>query len=138
MKSILTILFMLVPALAPAADTGKDMGAACAERAKAWFKEVHGDGRKTLKDGRAVKVGYEAHYNGKRKQCLVRETSDTPAQGKRPAVSNVTVREIDTKDRYSVASLVRVGGKMKYCVVERKKCQSEQDWEKLAAPLMKE
>lgn len=138
MKSILTMLFLVFPVAALAADAGKDMGAACTDRAKAWFKEVHGDGRKALKDGRAGNVGYEARYNGKRKQCLVRETSDMPAQGKRPAVSNVTVREVDTTKANSVASLVRIGGQMKYCVVERRKCASEQEWEKLVAPLMKE
>ena len=138
MKKATLMLMLCIPAVGFAADPGKDAPAACATQAKAWFKEANGDGKKTLKEGRTVEVSHEAHYNAKRKQCLVRAVSDTPAHGQSPALSNITVREIDSKEKKSLASLVRVGGTMKYCVVEGKKCSAEQDWEKLAAPLMKE
>jgi len=137
-KKATLMLMLCIPAVGFAADPGKDAPAACAAQAKAWFKDAYGDGKKALKNGRTVQASYVAHYNVRRKQCLVRVTSDTPAQDKSPAVSNVSVREIDTKERKSLVSIVRVGGAMKYCVVEGKKCSAEQDWEKLAAPLMKE
>jgi hypothetical protein len=138
MKPILTMIGLLVPVAALAADAGKDTDAACADRARAWFEQTHGDGKKAPKDGRTVTVGYEARYHQKLKQCLVRVTTEMPASGKRPAVSNVTVREVGTKGSAWLASLTRVGGQVKHCVVEGRKCTSEREWETLAAPLMKE
>jgi hypothetical protein len=133
-KSLLAAALLVSLPVQAADATAKS----CEAKSKAWFKATHGDGKKTLKEGRTVQVSHEAHYNAKRKQCLVRAVSDTPAQGTSPALSNITVREIDSIEKKSLASLLRVGGQMKYCVVEGKKCQTTQEWETASAPLMKE
>lgn len=138
MNALIHSLLAAALLLASHAQAADGAAKSCEAKAKSWFKATHGDGKKTLKEGRTVQVSHEAHYNVKRKQCLVRAVSDTPAQGTSPALSNITVREMDSKERKSLASLVRIGGQMKYCVVEGKKCQTEQEWEKLTTPLMKE
>ena len=114
-----------------------DPAADCAKTAAAWFKAAYVEGSKTLDDGRVIKAAYQAHYNAKRKQCLLRLTADTAAKDKRPAVANVSVHLMGDK-KAMLASVVQVRDKLSYCVVEGKKCQSVQEWDTLTVPWMKE
>jgi hypothetical protein len=126
------------PPAAPAPPAAKaDPAAECAKAAAAWFKGAYGEGSKTLDDGRVTQASHQAHYNAKRKQCLLRLTADTAAKDKRPAVANVSVHLMGDK-KAMLAAVVRVRDKMTYCVVEGKKCQSAQEWDELTAPWMKE
>lgn len=126
------------PPAAPAPPAAKaDPAAECTTAAAAWFKGAYGEGSKTLDDGRVVKAAYQAHYNAKRKQCLLRLTADTAAKDKRPAVANASVHVMGDK-KAMLASVVRVRDKMTYCVVEGKKCQSAQEWDTLTVPWTKE
>ena len=123
------------PPAAPA--TKADPAAECGKTAAGWFKAAYGEGSKALADGRTIKASHQAHYNSKRKQCLVRLSADTAAQDPRPAIGNVSVHVMSDKP-VMIASIVHVRDKLTYCVVEGKKCQSVQEWEATAAPLMKE
>lgn len=67
-----------------------------------------------------------------RAQCV-----DPAAKDRRPAVANVSVWAMGNKAAM-IASAVHVRDKLTYCVVEVKKCQTAQEWEAAAAPLMKE
>jgi hypothetical protein len=136
MKSLLiaAALLLSLPIHAAAAET---TAKACEAKAKAWFAGTHGTGTKTFEDGRTSKTTYQARYNAKRKQCLVRLTTDTAAKDPRPAVANVSVRALGDKNAM-LASVVHVRGKLTYCVVEGKKCQTLQEWDALTAPLMTE
>lgn len=136
MKSMLIAAALLVslPIHAAAAETAAK---ACEAKAKAWFAGTYGTGTKTHEDGRTTKASYQARYNTKRKQCLVRLTADAAAKDPRPAVANVSVQALGDKNAM-LASVVHVRGKLTYCVVEGKKCQTLQEWDALTAPWMTE
>jgi hypothetical protein len=108
MKSLLiaAALLLSLPIHAAAAET---TAKACEAKAKAWFAGTHGTGTKTFEDGRTSKTSYQARYNAKRKQCLVRLTTDTAAKDPRPAVANVSVRALGDKNAM-LASVVHVRG----------------------------
>lgn len=138
MKSVLiaTALLLSLPIHAAAAETSAK---ACEAKAKTWFAGTYGTGTKTFEDGRTSKTSYQAHYNAKRKQCLVRLIADTAAKDPRPAVANVSLRALgDKNENAMLASVVHVRDKLTYCVVEGKKCQTLQEWDALTAPLMTE
>jgi hypothetical protein len=124
-----------VPAAQSAARP--DLAAECSKTAAAWFKGAYGEGNKTLSDGRTTRASQQAYYNAERKQCVARLTADTSAQDNRAAITAVSVYAMGDKSEV-LASVVRVGDRLAYCVVEDKTCQTAQEWESLAAPLMKE
>lgn len=112
--------------------------AECDKAAKAWFAKAYANGKQALKSGRTVQASYRAHYNAGRKQCLARVENDTPAQGKSPAVANISIHDVGADNQKILASLIRVREKTPHCVVEDKKCQSAEEWDKLAAPMMQQ
>lgn len=121
----------------PNAAATPDFAAECTRTAAAWFKGAYGEGSKTLDDGRVTKATHQAHYNAKRKQCLARLTADTAAKDPRPAIATASVWAMGAKPSV-IASLVHVRDKLTHCTVDGKKCQSKQEWEAAAGPLMKE
>jgi hypothetical protein len=125
------------PPPAPKAAATPDFAAECTKTAAAWFKGAYGEGTKTLDDGRVTQASHQAHYNTQRKQCLARLTADTAAKDERPAIATVSVWATGAKPSV-IASVVLVRDKLTHCTVEGKKCQSKQEWEAAAGPLMKE
>jgi hypothetical protein len=125
------------PPPAPKAAATPDFAAECTTTAAAWFKGAYGEGTKTLDDGRVTQASHQAHYNTQRKQCLARLTADTAAKDERPAIATVSVWTTGAKPSV-IASVVLVRDKLTHCTVEGKKCQSKQEWEAAAGPLMKE
>jgi hypothetical protein len=125
------------PPPAPKAAAAPDPAAECTKTAAAWFKGAYGEGSKPLDDGRVTQASHQAHYNTQRKQCLARLTADTAAKDERPAVATVSVWATGAKPSV-IASVVLVRDKLTHCTVEGKKCQSKQEWEAAAGPLMKE
>jgi hypothetical protein len=124
-----------VPAAQSAAQP--DLAAECSKTAAAWFRGAYGEGSKTLEDGRVTQASHQAHYNTERRQCLVRLSADTSAQGDRAAISIVSVHAVGDES-VMPGSVVHVGDKLTHCVLEGKTCHSAQEWESLAAPLLRE
>lgn len=136
---IMLIAAALVVTLTIHATAAETSAKTCEATAVSWFKSAHGDGKRVLKNGRTVQTSKkEAHYNAKRKQCLVRTVSDTPAKGDSPELYNTSIFALEAKETKILGSFVRVGGQVKHCLVDGKKCQTEQEWDVATAPLMKE
>ena len=112
--------------------------AECDAAAKVWFSSNYADGKKVLKSGRSVGASHQVHFNAKRKLCLVRVESNIPAHDKSPALANVAIHNLNAPNQKIIASLIRVRDKATHCVVEGKKCQSAEEWNKLTAPLMQD
>ncbi len=135
----LIIFILSLVAVSAQAQPAKGAGgeAACATQAKAWFQKEHGTESKAFEDGRARKSAYRSHYSAKLKQCLVLdEMTVTRANG----TTALSGRSLFTLEGDRRASLGRVVGPQKplTCEMQGKRCESVEEWDKLAAVLMKE
>lgn len=125
-------------ALAFPAQAEPSNQAECQKRADTWFASAYDKGSKKLKSGRSVKASLRAHFNGKLQRCMIRGESASPASGKDPANTIVSLYDGDPKYAPPIASLVKVGGKLTHCDVRGKRCDTAEEWEAQVAPLMKE
>jgi hypothetical protein len=137
MKRIL--IFILFLCASSVAMTGCDQeNAALQERCKnegeAYFKAVFGDRVFDNKD-RAGSISYRTHFNKKRGQCyIVLDENGYERRADKLYEKKILLTPVDRKQHAFFYNI----GKSTICDVAGQACRSEDEWDRLVKPYMKE
>jgi hypothetical protein len=139
MRSLSLVFLLLTSALAVGqpSTTPIRSQAACTNVAEVRVADAYGEGITTLKNGRTARATYRAHYNADSEQCLIRIETTIAAAGDSPEIVKVTLYEGDPKANKTRGALFRLGDKVTQCTVGDALCASVEEWELLAAPLLR-
>lgn len=136
-KLVVAALLWLPVAQAQAQGAkGPDSEAACAAQAKAWFAKAHPQAQKQVKDLTRT-ASYKARYSVARKQCLVLEDVSVSRAGSKGAARVGRQLFTFSGERRSVLGRL-VGPDPLTCEMQGKACSNMEEWDKLAAALMKQ
>jgi len=108
----------------------------CAKQAAERFEKQWGTGVFSHTDGRQTTTNYEHHYNSRLHKCIYLEIRDTSQGGKAPLriLNLLDLHENRAIGRYSKIE----GDKFAVCLVQDRRCASEEEWRDLIKPFMED
>src|ERR1700730_11327696 len=79
---------------------------------------------------------YENHYNSRLNKCIYLEISNTYTRGKAPFRA---MRLFDLNENREIATYSKIeGDAFVYCLVQGKRCRTEDEWRTLIKPFMED
>ena len=123
-------------ALLQTANEKSELSEKCGKQAAEWFEKERGTGVFTHADGRQTTGNYEHHYNSRLHKCIYLEIRDTSQGGKAPLriLNLLDLHENRAIGRYSKIE----GDKFAVCLVQDRRCASEEEWRDLIKPFMED
>src|SRR5436309_513998 len=136
MMKTLGVLLSVVLATGAQAQSLQNPGELCEKRAAELFQKKWGSGTLTSADGRTITSKYQSHYSSRLNKCLYLEIRDTSQTGKAPLrmMDLVDLQENKTIGSYSKMA----GDTFLVCLVQDKRCYSEDAWRALIKPFMED
>lgn len=129
----IVIIFLALFLIAGCRQSKEDY--VCEEQSKAYFKQEFGDGMFDNREG-AGTVTYKSHYNKKLKKCFLLLDENGYKRSVDKLYNVKTLLDVTEKKKYGFYS--NIIGISTECIFSGMTCRSEEEWNSLVRPYMKE